>query len=242
MPRSIKALARPLYSRLLRPSFRCSYAFVELQQLLGYTPQEAALSDAMDFAKWSELDGDYLEFGVYEGRRLASAFHFARRNGLKAMRFHAFDSFQGLPAPTGVDAEGFKQFDQGEYAADVQRFRDNILKSGVDLEKVSVVPGWFSDTLTDDTKKKIGVQSAAVVWVDCDLYESTVPVLEFITDCVRDGTVIIFDDWFCFRGDPGRGEQRAFSEWLDRNPDISASEFHKFGWHGNSFILHRADG
>jgi O-methyltransferase len=50
-----------------------------------------------------------------------------------------------------------------------------------------------------------------VIWVDCDLYESTVPVLDFITEYIQDGTVIIFDDWYSFRADPDRGEQKALA-------------------------------
>ena len=35
--------------------------------------------------------------------------------------------------------------------------------------------------------------------VDCDLYQSTVPVLAFLADLLQDGTVVLFDDWYCFR-------------------------------------------
>ncbi|MCG2718374.1 MAG: methyltransferase, partial [Nanoarchaeota archaeon] len=73
----------------------------------------------------------------------------------------------------------------------------------------------------------------------CDLYESTVLVLDFITEYIQDGTIIIFDDWFSFRGNPNRGEQKAFKEWLKKNPSIKTTEFYRFGWHGNSFITHR---
>ncbi len=239
----LKVVTRPLYRLLLRPSFRGSASFVELQQLLGYLPQEDVLNTAMNFAMWSELEGDYLEFGVYEGGRLSSAFHLAQRNNLTSMRFHAFDSFQGLPPISGLDAEGYKQFSQGEYSCDRDRFEESIRLNRVDVDRVEVVDGWYDDTLNDDTKRRLGIKAAAIVWVDCDLYESTVPVLDFITDLVQDGTVIIFDDWHCFRGDPDRGEQRAFREWLERSPALTASEFHKFSWHGNSFILHqRGDG
>jgi hypothetical protein len=237
--RLLKATTRPLYQLLLRPSFRGSRSFVELQQLLRYIPREEVLSTAMDFAMWSQLDGDYLEFGVYEGARLTSAYHFAQRNGLTSMRFCAFDSFQGLPPITGLDATGIRQFRQGEYSCDRNRFEESIRRDRVDIDKVEVVEGWYDQTLNDQTKKQLAIKAVAIVWIDCDLYESTVPVLNFITDYVRDGTVVIFDDWFCFRGAPDRGEQRAFREWLERNPSLSASEFHKFGWHGNSFILHR---
>jgi O-methyltransferase len=239
MQNLLKASTRPLYRRLLRAAFRSSSAFVELQQLHSFTPQEAVLNDAIDFAKWSALEGDYLEFGVYEGKRLSSAFHLARRNDLKSMRFYAFDSFQGLPPISGVDARGFRQFEQGEYSCDVESFKRSVAANGVDMSTVDVVPGWYRDVLNEATKARLPIRAAAVIWVDCDLYESTVPVLDFVTDYVQDGTVIVFDDWFCFRGRPDRGEQRAFREWLEAHPDLSATEFHKYGWHGNSFIIHR---
>ncbi len=236
----IKKATRPLYQVLLRPSFRGSRSFIELQQLLGFIPQEAVLSTAMDFAGWSQLEGDYLEFGVYEGSRLSSAYYFARRNGLDSMRFYAFDSFEGLPEVTGLDAKGFQQFKEGEYACDRETFQRRIARNGLDSDKVEIVPGWFDQVLNEETKSRLPLRKAAIVWVDCDLYESTVPVLRFLTDYIQDGTVLIFDDWFCFRADASRGEQRAFREWLDEHPYLSATEFHKFGWHGNSFVIHRS--
>ena len=58
---------------------------------------------------------------------------------------------------------------------------------------------------------------------------------------VQNDTIISFDDWNCFRGDPDRGEKRAFREWLEKHPDITATEFHRFDWCGAAFILHRAE-
>jgi hypothetical protein len=110
----------------------------------------------------------------------------------------------------------------------------------VDLSRVKLVPGWYDKTLNDKTKRELQIKKAAVVWVDCDLYESTVPVLDFITDYVQSGTIILFDDWYCFKADPNRGECRAFNEWLARNPTIRAFEYKKFEAAGNSFILNVA--
>ena len=93
--------------------------------------------------------------------------------------------------------------------------------------------------LDDALREKLPLERAAVVSADCGLYGATSEVLRFVTDYVQDGTVLVFGDWFSFRGSPRRGQQRAFAEWLDANPDITASPFHTFGWHGSSFLLHR---
>lgn len=233
---ALKLAALPLYKFFLTPRFRYSY-FLDV---FTYTPREEMMKIAMDFAVQSRLEGDYLEFGVNRGGSFVSAYHFAKRSKMESIRFYAFDSFQGLPEITGIDAEGFSHFREGTFACDIEEFRRILSKKKVDLERVSLIPGWYDEVLNEETKKKLPIKTAAIIWIDCDLYESTVPVLNFITDYVQDGTVLIFDDWFCFRGDPNRGERKAFKEWLDKNPSIKVSEFRKFDWGGNSFIIHRA--
>ena len=238
MVRSIlQFVARPLYKVLARPAVRYSY-FIDV---LTYTPREEMMKLAMEFATHSRLAGDYLEFGVNRGDSFVSAYYFAQRSGLTSMNFYAFDSFQGLPEIKGIDGEGFAHFREGTFACDMEEFRRIISRKGVDLNRATLVPGWYDKVLNEETKGKLPLKAAAVVWVDCDLYESTVPVLDFITDYLQNGTILIFDDWFSFRGDPNRGERKAFTEWLNKNPSIKVTEFHKFDWKGNSFIIHRDD-
>lgn len=239
MKKVVKSALRPVYDLLYRPRVRYSGAFYAAQSALNFLPYEHLTKTVMEFIAYSNLKGDYLEFGVYEGAHFTAAFHFARLNNLRDMRFYAFDSFQGLPEVSGADLDAPPQFSKGEYCCDSEKFQRIIARNGVDAGKVTLIPGWYQDTLTPETGRRLPIEKAAVIWVDCDFYESTVPVLEFVGDYVQDGTVLIFDDWFCFNGNPSYGQQRAFREWLGRNPSITASEFHKYGWAGLSFILHR---
>ena len=234
----LKAITWPIVSLMSNPKIRYSIYFSIIHNSFSYSTREEMLKIAMEFAEWSRLEGDYLEFGVWRGRNLAWAYHFARKSHLDKMRFYAFDSFSGLPEPQDEDAD-FKQFQKGDFYCDIDTFKKNISKKGVDLNTVTIVPGWYDKTLTEETKRKIPLKKAAIVWIDCDLYESTVPVLNFITDYLEDGTILIFDDYFCFRGNPNKGEQKAFGEWLSKNPKIKVSEYHKFDWGGNSFIIHK---
>lgn len=213
---------------------------MRFESLLSYSPVERMLKTAMKYVEQSSLQGDYLEFGVFEGHAFSMAFHLAQAYGLNSMKFYAFDSFQGLPAIEGVDADGFKHFKEGSFQCKLPKFTDNLSKKRVDLSKVTITPGWYDEVLNSETKRTLQTKQAAVIYIDCDLYESTLAVLDFITDYVQEGTVLMFDDWFCFRGNPQRGEQRAFREWLARNPSITAVEYHKFDWQGNSFLLQRS--
>jgi hypothetical protein len=157
------------------------------------------------------------------------------------MQFYAFDSFQGLPDIASPVDQEVRQFEGGQYAAGRDLFLKNLKKAGVDLARVHLVPGYYQDSLNAQTKATLALRAAAIIHIDCDLYESTIQVLDFITDYVQDGTVILFDDWMCFKGHPNRGERRAFAEWLRKNPQFMATEWYRVSWQATSFIVHRVD-
>jgi len=192
----------------------------------------------MGFVNASHVEGCYLEFGGGSGSSLIEAFHAARPyRRLKPMRFFVFDSFQGLPEPVGLDAGKIQVYNRGDYAFSLDHYTRNIREHGVDPERVTCVAGFYSETLNEELKRKLPIDKAAVVLIDCDLYESTVPALDFITDYIQDGTIIVFDDWFSYKGRLDLGEARAFKEWLARNPSIHAEEYHKFDRTMVSFIM-----
>ncbi|MGO8808773.1 MAG: TylF/MycF/NovP-related O-methyltransferase [Candidatus Sulfotelmatobacter sp.] len=143
----------------------------------------------------------------------------------------------GLPRPVGIDADESQRYEPGEYACDVDQFRRNVEVGGVDLRNVRCIAGWYDKTLTPTLKQELGIEKASIILIDCDLYESTVPVLNFITDYIQTGTVLIFDDWYSYKGRLDRGEAKAFVEWLKLNPRIQANEYHKCGRTMMSFIL-----
>lgn len=228
-------------------------------QLLQVSERNPALIERVArFVAYEMIAGDYVEFGVYRGASFVSSYkafqhgftariaqtsgnapagHRAQREALwKDMRFFAFDSFQGLPELQGVDRES-RDFSIGQYAASEQEFRAHLANTGMEMERVAIVPGWFQDTCTIENFTQIGLQKIAAAWIDCDLYESAHAILEPITPLLQDGSIIIFDDWFAFRGHPQRGEQRAFYEWQQQHPEMILTPFHQEGTWRMSFIV-----
>jgi O-methyltransferase len=206
----------------------------------GFTREET-LDLAMCYVLGSRVEGDYLEFGVAEGQTFAAACYLSQKRGL-SMNCWAFDSFEGIPENKEADASGHQMFQAGERRCSEYEFLRNVRRTGADMKRVITVPGWFEGSLRPDNPRLVNLRKAAVVWVDCDLYSSTTYVLNFLTKYLQYGSLVIFDDWFCYRADPNAGEQRAFREWLDLNPHFSAVELSRISWHGNSFIIHRAVG
>jgi O-methyltransferase len=228
-----------LVERLLGPLPYFRFGLKHVAKLCSGLAREVALDQAMEYIRSSRLEGDYLEFGVWKGRAFTAACYLARKKGL-GMNFYAFDSFRGLPSNDEVDAAGHQPFKGGGYICSEREFLRNVRRTGAEMKRVVTVPGWFEESLKPDNPLLINLRKAAVVWVDCDLYSSTCAVLNFVTQYLQYGTLMVFDDWFLYRADPNAGEQRAFREWLQRNPHLSAVELLRFGWHGNSFVIHDA--
>lgn len=214
-------------------------AVLEVKDRLSYTRHRwDALDKLVDYLVVAHVPGDYFEFGVYEGRTFGYAVKIL--SGIfPRMRFIAFDSFQGLPAPKGPDAEdGYTGgFAEGQFACTEERFTEQMVKSGADMRRITTVPGWFHETLGDTHPVSGSLGKVAAAWIDCDLYESTPPVLDFLTGRLSVGSVLLFDDWRCFRNLAEFGEQRACAEWLARNPQIRLNDFFEFGFGGKAFTV-----
>ncbi len=250
----VKLLKKALYP--MRTSLGRFMINPETVDRNGITYKAASLIAA------EKIEGDYLEFGVYRGdsfiaayRSIELAFKNSYTPGVwnsdrdcreryaiwNKMRFFAFDSFQGLPSVKGLDVHS-NDFVEGKYDCSHDEFRQNLQKAHIPTERITAVPGWFDESLTDKLIEKHRLETAAIVLIDSDLYESSKDVLNFITPLLAQGTVVIFDDWFCYRGNPGLGEQRACREWLEANPHLHLAEYHKEGPWRNSFIVSKLNG
>ena len=86
-----------------------------------------------------------------------------------------------------------------------------------------------------------GEPKIALATVDCDLYESAVPVFDFIEPLLQAGSVIYIDDLFVGnRGDPRKGVARAFLEYRKHSPWRFVRHL-DVGWWGRSYIACRMD-
>jgi O-methyltransferase len=213
-------------------------AFLEERLLSYYKNRWDVIDKLADYLVGAQIAGDYMEFGVYMGKTFSYAYR-TMAPLFQNMRFVAVDSFEGLPEPKGIDAEGnyTSGFTAGQFACDIRQFEMNLESNGVDMKRVSMIKGWFGQTLRPDNPESAAMKQVAAAWIDCDLYESTVPVLDFVTSRLSVGSVILFDDWRCYRNLAEFGQQRACHEWLDRNPQIKLNDFLDFGFHGQAFTV-----
>jgi O-methyltransferase len=227
-----------LINFLRRPRVRYRY-LPKLRDVISYDRKETMLHTCLEYAAVGNVRGDYLEFGVWQGRSMIAAYHLSQLfPELSSMRFYGFDSFEGIPTLTTSKSEA-AEFPPGSFRAGLEEVRRNLMAANVDMDRITFIPGWYNDTLQEKGMQALPLKAAAVVNVDCDVFESTVPVLDFIEPLLLDGSIVIFDDWYCFKNRQELGQQRAFREWLNRNPSLKATPYKEFGWDGKSFIINR---
>jgi hypothetical protein len=137
--------------------------------------------------------GDYVEFGVYKGDSLVQAYQAAERifsrlnseywdagfvdksrkklfrDAWDKMRFIGFDTFSGMPELNKVDAT-YDMFEEGSFCTTIEKCKENLSASGVDLGKVELVKGNFEDSLNQNTALALQLSNLSVVHIDCDLY------------------------------------------------------------------------
>jgi O-methyltransferase len=134
---------------------------------------------------------DYLEFGVSKG----VSFRWWSEN-LKAenSRFFGFDTFTGLPEDWG----SFKKGDM-DNNNEIPVMNDS---------RCSFYQGLFQQTLPVFLKSYSPV-SGKIIHMDADLYSSTLYVLTSISPFLKQGDIIIFDEF-----NVPMHEFKAFSEWV----------------------------
>jgi O-methyltransferase len=134
------------------------------------------------------LDGDMAECGVYKGGGallIARAIAATRSAiGRPAVELLLFDTFEGMPDTTGVDAQVHSAGDFGDTS----------------LEAVAKVMSPFSfatlrQGLIPASLRGLESRRFSFVHIDVDLYRSTLDCLEFFYPRLVLGGILLFDDY-----------------------------------------------
>lgn len=121
----------------------------------------------------------YLEFGVSKGYSLR---HWSNNIKHPNARFFGFDTFKGLPEAWGTYREGDMQAGMQENATDDER--------------VYLIKGLFQETLPDWLRShQLEEFEKRVIHLDADLYSSTLFVLTVLFPYLKEGDIVIFDEF-----------------------------------------------
>jgi hypothetical protein len=104
-------------------------------------------------------------------------------------------------------------------------------KTGLHLPVANVVQGFYCDSLTQELQSRM--PKAGVVHIDVDLYSSTVDVLRFLKPLLVPGSLLVFDDFYCFPGGSLQGEHKALKEFLQANPEFGVEPWKAYSTFGH---------
>jgi len=136
---------------------------------------QVALQAAMPLI---EQGGLVAEFGVGSGRSTRMTQEILPRN----IEIHGFDTFTGLPQAWGNEPAG--TYSTGGVVPNMEG-------------KVCFHKGLFRDTIKPFLDAAGEDAFLAFANVDCDLYSSTLDILEAMHGRVLPGTILIFDEYIC---------------------------------------------
>jgi O-methyltransferase len=148
------------------------------------------------------IAGDVVECGVCNGGSGALLASVACRS---SHRRHTWllDSFAGLPAAgpkDGALAAAYTGLCRGSVAS----VRQALAKVAVTKESVTLVPGWFHETVPT-----LPVRRIALLHIDADWYESVHVILCHLFDKMAPGGFVVIDDF-----DYWQGCQRAYDDFF----------------------------
>ena len=142
-----------------------------------------------------EVPGNIMEFGVASGDSTRTIIKTVRRMERShpghQKRVYACDSFEGMP-------EKWEGLEVGDFACEPPQ-----------IDGVDIVKGYFSDSLTPALAQQVG--SVSLASLDADLYSSTLCALTFLTPLLREGSLLLFDEYL--GGD--YAEMRAHEDWQE---------------------------
>lgn len=183
------------------------------------------------------IEGDYLEFGVYNGSSFSHSLRCMRQlikiNSLvEKTTSYAFDSFEGFGDFHSDDKHPF--YEQLNFKTSFKRVNQRAKKAAKQL-KYEIIKGFFKDTLSVKPDH-YGIKKSRIIFIDSDTYTSSILALRFALPTIQNGSYIILDDFFSYKGDDSKGVARAFKEFKDEGQLLVRHVFN-YGMCGVVFVV-----
>ena len=75
--------------------------------------------------------------------------------------------------------------------------------------------------------------------IDCDLHTPAKIALDFIKDSLQEGSILLLDDYFAYKGNKKKGVSGAFELFKSANKNFEFRRMFDYGLGGVAFIISR---
>ena len=125
---------------------------------------------------------------------------------------HGFDTFSGLPDPSGLGDQSFVKgggWEPGYFPGRYDELRAYCAKK---QSNFALHKGLFENTITNDFLQTLQEHLPVLIWIDCDYYSSAKTIFERLAPYIPTGCVVYFDDLYYNFGSRFTGEARVVWE------------------------------
>ena len=133
--------------------------------------------------KQDNIIGDYTEFGVFKGKSLYHSWRCAKKHKIKNVMFYGFDSFEGFPV------ENHDLYTNEKFKTTIEKVNKNFKNKN----NVQLIKGFFDQSLKQDQIQSI--KNISFAFIDCDIYESSISIFNYLENRVSVGGFIMIDDF-----------------------------------------------
>ena len=217
----------------------------KIHKIYNFSDEKLKFTHILEAINYLRIDGNneellpqtFFEFGCHSGRTFTTAVNSADYLKMDKMEFFAFDSFEGLPS---TDPKLDTIFKAGSFNTSYKNFKKIIKRETyLDLNKKYIIQGFYNTSLTSELREQL--PKIGVLHIDVDLYLSACQVLKFNKPLLSKGSVILFDDLYCFPVGMCKGEAKAFNEFLEENRNIKVEGWKNYSTFGKSFFVTGVD-
>tara|TARA_B110000438_G_scaffold292293_1_gene330433 strand:+ start:810 stop:1553 length:744 start_codon:yes stop_codon:yes gene_type:complete len=231
--------------------------FLEKKQFIrgeiNLNNRKGSLHKAWGHVFSNHLEGDYIEFGVYEGESFKDSikiyleFKSWLKNQLKSgeawrikvskqsvlnkpIIFHGLDTFEGMPK----NAENNVIFDEGNFKASEEYVKTKLkpfIKSNINY---FLYKGTFKKS-KDLLESKLKNRKIAIANIDCDIQESTTDALNTLEDYLQIGSILLLDDYNAFNANENLGQRKAFNIF-SQSSKFKFEKFFSYHYSGVAFL------
>ena len=184
-----------------------------------------------------DIDGDYLEFGVYTGSSFCHSIRCYQKlkylnSKTSKTRFFGFDSFSGFGEINEDDKHPF--YNDDNFKTDLRKVNKRVKKVAKNTEW-KLIAGYFDETLKNGPEK-YGIKKSSIIFIDSDTYSSSKEAFNFCDSTIQIGTFILLDDYYSYKGSNNKGVKKAFDEFVLRNK-IKLRRVFTYGMGGSVFVV-----
>ena len=196
-----------------------------------------AIKKVMYLTAIEDIEGDYLEFGVFTGSSFCHSMRCYQalsyiNPSMSKIHFYGFDSFSGFGKLDESDIHPF--FQNENFSTSFNTVKKRISKTSNDRFEFTLIRGFFEESLKE-IPSTIGITKSRVIFIDSDTYSSANAALKFCSSTIQEGTFFILDDFFAYHGRADRGVTKAFNEFVNQN-NIEVRKVFDYGMGGAVFI------